>query len=1064
MKKQTQKTEHGYARTSVAWMAALALMVGAAPLPAKASAPDALDLTISVPAAGTSFTLPLNGTYTGVTINWGDGASGPGNVKTHLYAAAGSYDIQVSAQATGTIGLGLTGLAGGRAWTGSDLVTRVTAWNNLSTMKGAFAGALNLQSVPNYLPSSVTLITNMFNGAASFNSDISGWDVSRITDLTSLFQGATSFNQNISGWNTSAVTSLQSTFNGATSFNQPIGSWNTSSVTSFANTFSGASSFNQPLSQWDTSAATTMPFMFSGASSFNQPIGNWNVSRVTMYSGMFANAVAFNQPLTGWNTTAGSYFDTMFQGATGFNQSLATMNVKGALPASTLGGMLTGSGISAANLSDTLQGWARGWTVGSNSYTVPRSVTTAWQLKYLGDAATLAAVSTLTTTYGWNLAAETSSRMVSYTISPGTGITPATTATAVANQFAVAQASGFSRPGYTFTSWTDGTNNYAAGANYPAGSSAVSLAAQWSANTLNVTLDARNGSPATTITTQTDVQISSAPAAPTRTGYSFAGWFRSSTGGTRISFPYSHGQTTDFTLYAQWTALPQTVTYLAGTGSGNPPTQADVVSGRSFVLADAATLSKTGYTFADWSDGASVYQPGATYTVGTSAVILTATWTASAITVSFDPANGSAVTTQTSHTDEQIASAPSDPTRAGYAFQGWFVAASGGSRIAFPYAHGQVASFALYAHWNALPHSVSFALAGATGTTPAQSDVTTDARFVVAGSSGFARSGYSFIGWSDGNSSYQPGDSYLGGSSSVTLTALWQANTLTVRFDPTNGSAITSQTIRTDEALAAPTAPTLAGYRFIGWFTSAVGGTAVSFPYAHGHTSNFTLYAHWSLIPTSQISFTLNGGTGELPAPIVMAVGSRLTIMGSMAISRVGYEFTGWSDGTNLYAPDSQIVFGPTDITLAPQWRKVTEDSTAPAGGGATPAPVKPTPAPVKPTPLPVSSVVVKLSLGSGKPTHIGQAALTQFAQALVGYPDIAKYSAKISVAFGAADGRRSGSDRQALVAAALARLRATAEVSGVKLAIDPSVTIAPATASTDRYSKLVIRLIPVTD
>jgi uncharacterized repeat protein (TIGR02543 family) len=256
----------------------------------------------------------------------------------------------------------------------------------------------------------------------------------------------------------------------------------------------------------------------------------------------------------------------------------------------------------------------------------------------------------------------------------------------------------------------------------------------------------------------------------------------------------------------------------------------------------------------------------------------------------------------------------------------------------------------------------------------------------------------------------------------------------------------------------------LAGYRFIGWFNSAVGGTAVSFPYVHGRTSNFTLYAHWSLIPTSQISFTLNGGTGELPAPIVMAVGSRLTIMGSMAISRAGYEFTGWSDGTNFYAPDSQIVFGPTDITLAPQWRKVAEDSTAPAGGGTTPAPVKPTPPPVKLTPLTVTSVGVKLSLGSGKPTHIGQAALTQFIKALVGYPNIAKYSGKVSVAFGSADGRRSGSAKKALVAAALSSLRATAATAGLKLAIDPSVTIAPATETTDRYSNLAIRLIPVTN
>jgi len=904
MKKQRQKTKQGFARPLVAWLAALALTIGAAPMPAKATLPDALDMTVAIPPGGASISLPLSGTYTGVTIDWGDGTSSPGTSKTHLYATAGSFDIQVSAQATGTIGLGITGIGAGRAWTGSNLITRVSSWNNLSYLKGAFSGATSLQSVPNYLPPGVTTIASMFYGASSFNSDISAWDTSRILDMSSTFKGASAFNQNISGWNTSAVLNLQSAFEGASAFNQPIGGWDTRAVTSMASTFLNAAAFNQPLSQWDTSATTNMGFMFYGATSFNQPIGNWNVTRVTSFLSMFQNAAAFNQSLNGWNTANGVLYADMFQGATAFNQSLASLNLKSTFPASAVGTMLTNSGMSAANLSATLQGWARGWTVGATTYTVPRSVTTAWRLNYLGDAATLAAVSTLTTTYGWNLSAETSSRMVSYSISPGTGTAPATTAVAIANPFAVAQASGFSRPGYTFTSWTDGSNNYAAGANYPAGSTSVSLAAQWSANTLTVTLDARNGAPATTISTQTDAQISSAPAEPTRTGYTFAGWFTSTTGGSHISFPYSHGQTADFTIYAQLNGLPHTVTYAAGTGSGTVPTQANV---------------------------------------------------------------------------------------------------------------------------------------------------STDSRFAVATSTGLSRAGYSFAGWSDGSTTYQPGESYLMGLVDVTLTALWSANTLTVRFDPTNGSAVMDETVRTDESLGAPTAPTLAGYRFIGWYTSAVGGTEVSFPYLHGRTSNFTLYAHWSLIPTSQISFTLNGGTGEVPAPVVLAVGSRITFMGSMAISREGYEFKGWSDGTNFYAPDSQIVVGSTDITLAPQWRKLAEDTTAPAGGSATPAPVNP-------TPLPVSSVSVKLSLGSGKPTRIGQAALSEFLKALVGYPDLAKYRAKVSVAFGSADSHRSSSSRKALVTAALASLRAAAAKAGVQLAIDPS---APTTATTDRYSNLAIQLIP---
>ena len=43
-----------------------------------------------------------------------------------------------------------------------------------------------------------------------------------------------------------------------------------------------------------------------------------------------------------------------------------------------------------------------------------------------------------------------------------------------------------------------------------------------------------------------------APAEPTRTGYTFAGWYTAPTGGSQVSFPYQPTGTT--TLYAHWNA------------------------------------------------------------------------------------------------------------------------------------------------------------------------------------------------------------------------------------------------------------------------------------------------------------------------------------------------------------------------------------------------------------------------------------------------------------------------------------------------------------------------------
>jgi len=80
------------------------------------------------------------------------------------------------------------------------------------------------------------------------------------------------------------------------------------------------------------------------------------------------------------------------------------------------------------------------------------------------------------------------------------------------------------------------------------------LYAQWTANTLTVTYNSQSGSSITAGSTSTGGSIATLPGPPTRTGYTFAGWFVATSGGLAITFPYAHGQTANFTLYAQWTA------------------------------------------------------------------------------------------------------------------------------------------------------------------------------------------------------------------------------------------------------------------------------------------------------------------------------------------------------------------------------------------------------------------------------------------------------------------------------------------------------------------------------
>ena len=124
------------------------------------------------------------------------------------------------------------------------------------------------------------------------------WDISRLTDMTGMFDGASSFNADISTWNVSSVISMRKMFYGATSFNANI-------------------------SRWDVSRVTDMQSMFNKASSFNADISNWDVSLVATMCKMFANATSFKRKLSGiaWTQSTANK-DDMFKGSAGYISSI----------------------------------------------------------------------------------------------------------------------------------------------------------------------------------------------------------------------------------------------------------------------------------------------------------------------------------------------------------------------------------------------------------------------------------------------------------------------------------------------------------------------------------------------------------------------------------------------------------------------------------------------------------------------------------------------------------------------------------------------------------------------
>ena len=117
------------------------------------------------------------------------------------------------------------------------------------------------------------------------------------------------------------------------------------------------------------------------------------------------------------------------------------------------------------------------------------------------------------------------------------------------------------------------------------------------------------------------------------------------------------------------------------------------------------------------------------------------------------------------------------------------------------------------------------------------------------------RTGYTFQGWStsdDTSVEYAAGASYKS-NASVTLYAVWKANTYTVSYNANGGTGAPSKQTKTyGVALTLQSdVPTRANYAFKGWGTSA-SATTVSYAAGAKYTANsaITLYAVWELAYT----------------------------------------------------------------------------------------------------------------------------------------------------------------------------------------------------------------------
>lgn len=358
-------------------------------------------------------------------------------------------------------------------------------------------------------------------------------------------------------------------------------------------------------------------------------------------------------------------------------------------------------------------------------------------------------------------------------------------------------------------------------------------------------------------------------------------------------------------------------------------------------------------------------------------------------TVTFNANGGSgAPSAQTKVYGTVLTLSSTQPTRAGYTFQGWGISDSDTSvDYAAGGQYGKDEDINLYAIWKKTI-TLSYNANGGFGAPNSQSanvyNATTSNKFTIS-STKPTRTGYTFLGWSTSNtatsSSYNSGGS-ITLSSSDTLYAVWTENYLTVNYYSNNATSyngtstalntvnnnnvlIWTQTYYYDNAYSSglnnySSGSTLGmvktGYSPTGnWGTSTSGGTLVhqdtgfatgaDLAYVLGKSLNsgnasVNVYAQWTA-NTYTVAYNGNGHTGGSTANSThtWGVAKNLTANG---FTKTGYDFTGWGEGTSdgVKYTDKQSVSNLTSdnggtVTLFAKWKAKTFTVTFDANGGS---------------------------------------------------------------------------------------------------------------------------------
>ncbi len=376
------------------------------------------------------------------------------------------------------------------------------------------------------------------------------------------------------------------------------------------------------------------------------------------------------------------------------------------------------------------------------------------------------------------------------------------------------------KAGYTFSGW-----DQVIPTTMPA--RPLTFTAQWKINSYTLTYVVNGKSQSTTLEYGA---VITAPAAPTRDGYTFAGWDKE----IPATMPAEN-----LTITALWKVNGYTLTFDLGTEKK----VTEVPYGEA--ISAPTSFKREGYTFVGWDKKVPATMPAEPLTI-------TAIWKINQYKLNF------VVDDKTITTDVDFGaaiSAPTAPEKDGYTFDGWDAAIP----ETMP-----ARDLTFNVVWKAKIYRLILNVSDATLTyrVPCGS--------VVALPASVTRTGYTFAGWdAEAPATMPAGD--------LTLTALWNANSYKVTYN--NGNEQTIYDVACGAKVPEPEAMTKEGYIFAGWDNRI----PTTMP-----AENLTFNAQWKALQYS-VTFIAHD---EVISDQLLDFGSAIEAPEDPV--REGYEFTGW--------------------------------------------------------------------------------------------------------------------------------------------------------------------------